>query len=132
MRKITIKTRARQELVDITPQVDKVIRDEGVSEGICFVFVPHTTAGVVINENADPSVKEDILMMLSKLVPQSPHYKHAEGNSPAHIKSSLVGGSLQIPISNGRLTLGTWQGLMFCEFDGPRNREAWISVSKLE
>ena len=131
MRKILIKTRARQELIDITPQVERVVREEGVQEGLCSIFVPHTTAGILINENADPSVKEDILMMLGKLVPQSSHYRHSEGNSPAHIKASLVGHSVQVPVVGGRLQLGTWQGIMFCEFDGPRNREAWISLLKM-
>ena len=130
MRRISIKTQAKQELIDITPQVERIIREEGLKEGLCSVFVPHTTAGIIINENADPSVKEDILMMLAKLVPQSSHYKHSEGNSPAHIKSSLVGNSVQVPVSAGRLSLGTWQGIIFCEFDGPRNREAWISLIK--
>lgn len=128
MKRISIKTQAKQELIDITPQVERVVREAGVEEGLCAVFVPHTTAGVLINENADPSVREDILMLLSKLVPQSSHYKHSEGNSPAHIKSSLVGSSVQVPVSAGRLSLGTWQGIIFCEFDGPRTREAWISL----
>jgi secondary thiamine-phosphate synthase enzyme len=128
MRRISIKTQAKQEMVDITSQVERVVREAGLQEGLCSVFVPHTTAGVAINENADPSVKEDILMMLAKLIPQSPHYKHSEGNSPAHIKSSLLGEAVQIPISQGKLMLGTWQGILFCEFDGPRNREAWISL----
>jgi len=128
VKRISIKTQAKQELIDITPQVERVVREAGVEEGLCAVFVPHTTAGVLINENADPSVREDILMLLSKLVPQSSHYKHSEGNSPAHIKSSLVGSSVQVPVSAGRLSLGTWQGIIFCEFDGPRTREAWISL----
>ncbi len=128
MKRITIRTQAKQEMIDITPQVERVIREAGLEDGICSVFVPHTTAGVAINENADPSVKEDILMLLAKLIPQSSQYKHSEGNSPAHIKSSLVGEAVQVPISEGRLMLGTWQGILFCEFDGPRHREAWISL----
>jgi secondary thiamine-phosphate synthase enzyme len=128
VKRISIKTQAKQELIDITSQVERAVREEGLEEGLCSVFVPHTTAGVLINENADPSVREDILMMLGRLIPQSSHYKHSEGNSPAHIKSSLVGSSVQVPVSGGRLMLGTWQGIIFCEFDGPRTREAWISL----
>ncbi|MFQ6033466.1 MAG: secondary thiamine-phosphate synthase enzyme YjbQ [Candidatus Bipolaricaulia bacterium] len=128
MRQLSIRSQAKQELIDITSQVERVVREAGLEEGLCSVFVPHTTAGVLINENADPSVREDILMMLAKLIPQSTHYKHSEGNSPAHIKSSLVGSSVQVPVSEGRLKLGTWQGIIFCEFDGPRNRNAWISL----
>ena len=128
MKRISIKTQQKQELIEITSQVERVVREAGVEEGLCVVFVPHTTAGIIINENADPSVREDVLMMLAKLIPQSSHYKHSEGNSPTHIKSSLVGSSVQVPISGGRLALGTWQGIMFCEFDGPRAREAWISL----
>jgi len=131
LRRISIKTQAKQEMVDLTSQVERVVREEGLEEGLCSVFVPHTTAGILINENADPSVREDILMVLAKLIPQSSHYKHSEGNSPAHIKSSLVGSSVQVPVSGGRLQLGTWQGIIFCEFDGPRTREAWISLLKL-
>ena len=132
MKRATIKTQARQELLDITLQVERIVREAGVQEGVCTIFVPHTTAGITINENADPSVKEDILMMLERLVPQGVHYGHAEGNSPAHIKASLVGHSVQVPVAGGRLQLGTWQGILFCEFDGPRTREAWITVVKLK
>jgi len=128
MRRITIRTQAKEELRDITAQVERVVREEGLEEGICLVYVPHTTAGVLINENADPAVSEDIAMILDRLAPARGPYRHAEGNSPAHVKASLVGSSVQIPVSGGRLQLGTWQGIMFCEFDGPRNREAWISL----
>jgi len=128
MKRISIKTQTKQELIDITSQVERVVRQAGLEEGLCSIFVPHTTAGIIINENADPAVREDILMILAKLIPQSPHYRHSEGNSPAHIKSSLVGSSVQVPVSGGRLLLGTWQGIIFCEFDGPRTREAWISL----
>ncbi|MFQ6117690.1 MAG: secondary thiamine-phosphate synthase enzyme YjbQ [Candidatus Bipolaricaulia bacterium] len=130
MKRISIKTQAKQEMIDITSQVERAVREAGIAEGLCSIFVPHTTAGIIINENADPSVKEDILMLLAKLIPQSSHYKHSEGNSPAHIKSSLVGSSVQVPVSGGRLMLGTWQGIIFCEFDGPRTREAWITLIK--
>lgn len=128
MKRISIKTQTKQELIDITSQVERVVRQAGLEEGLCSIFVPHTTAGIIINENADPAVREDILMILAKLIPQSLHYRHSEGNSPAHIKSSLVGSSVQVPVSGGRLLLGTWQGIIFCEFDGPRTREAWISL----
>jgi secondary thiamine-phosphate synthase enzyme len=128
VKRISIKTQAKQELIDITSQVERVVREANLAEGICSIFVPHTTAGILINENADPAVREDILMMLAKLIPQSSHYRHSEGNSPAHIKSSLVGSSVQVPVSGGRLLLGTWQGIIFGEFDGPRTREAWISL----
>jgi secondary thiamine-phosphate synthase enzyme len=128
LRRATIRTQAKQELIDITPQVERAVREAGVQEGICTVFVPHTTAGITINENADPSVKEDLAALLERLVPPGLHYRHAEGNSPAHIKASLVGSSVQVLVSGGRLQLGTWQGIIFCEFDGPRSREVWISV----
>lgn len=128
MRRAAIKTHAKQELIDITPQVERAVREAGVQEGLCSVFVPHTTAGITINENADPSVKEDIAALLERLVPPGLHYRHAEGNSPAHIKASLVGNSVQVPIAEGHLQLGTWQGIIFCEFDGPRSREIWVCI----
>jgi len=101
----------------------------GVKDGICYVYVPHTTAAVTINESADPSVKEDILMTLRKIVPDSLPYRHSEGNSPAHVKASLIGSSVKIIIEEGQLSLGTWQGIFFCEFDGPRNRRVFIKAS---
>jgi secondary thiamine-phosphate synthase enzyme len=100
----------------------------GITDGLCVVFVPHTTAAVTINENADPDVKADILMALRQAVPDSLPYGHAEGNSPAHVKAGLVGSSVTVIVSGGRLQLGTWQGICFCEFDGPRTRQAWVHV----
>ena len=129
MRKIEVKTRTKEELIDITSRVNEEIVHSGIKNGICHVFIPHTTAGVTINENADPSVKEDILMTMKKLVPDNLPYRHSEGNSPAHVKSSLVGSSVNVIIEEGALQLGTWQGIFFCEFDGPRSRRAYIKVS---
>lgn len=126
---VSVSTSERTELVDISGQVRKVVKDSGVAEGICLVYVPHTTAAVTINENADPSVKGDILMILNKVIPFSDDYRHAEGNSPAHIKATLVGSSEQLIVKNGDLVLGTWQGVFFCEFDGPRSRRVMVQVS---
>ena len=126
MKIITIQTHKKEDLIDITDQIKAAISPEEVETGICLVYVPHTTAGVTINENADPSVKADILMAVRKIVPDSLPYTHAEGNSPAHVKSTLVGSSLSIIIENGNLALGTWQGIIFCEFDGPRTRKLFI------
>ena len=125
---IEVRTSARTELVDITDRVSRAVRESGVSEGICMVYVPHTTAAVSINENADPSVKEDILMEINKIIPFEDRYSHMEGNSAAHIKSSLFGFSEMIPVSGGSLQLGTWQGIIFCEFDGPRRRKVYVQV----
>lgn len=131
MKRLVIKTRATQEFVDITPQVERAIRESGITSGSCELFVPHTTAAITINENADPAVKEDILMMLERLVPQRSSYKHAEGNAHAHIKASLLGHSVHVFIEEGKLKLGTWQGIFLCEFDGPREREVWLSFKKV-
>ena len=113
--------------IDITGQVRKIVAAGNVQNGLCQIFVPHTTAGVTINENADPDVVTDMLAALGKIVPDL-HYRHSEGNSPAHVKSSLVGCSITVPISEGRLCLGTWQGIYFCEFDGPRTRKVWVQL----
>ena len=113
--------------IDITGQVRKIVAAGNVQNGLCQIFVPHTTAGVTINENADPDVVTDMLAALGKMVPDLP-YRHSEGNSPAHVKSSLVGCSIMVPISEGRLCLGTWQGIYFCEFDGPRTRKVWVQL----
>ncbi len=129
MRIIEVKTQAREELVDITARVRKELVSSGVKDGTCYVYVPHTTAAVTINESADPSVKEDILMTLRKIVPDSLAYRHSEGNSPAHVKASLIGSSIKVIIEDGQLSLGTWQGIFFCEFDGPRNRRVFIKAS---
>jgi len=118
-------------LIDITDKVQEVVSKAKVSEGVCVVFCPHTTAGLTINENADPSVKQDIINTLNKLVPENAGYSHSEGNADSHIKSSLLGSSLNIIIEGGQLQLGTWQGIYFCESDGPRSREVWIAPSSL-
>ena len=124
-----IKTPDRDALLDITDKVQKAVSDFGVKEGIVYIFVPHTTAGVTINENADPSVIHDTLAALDRAVPwSSPDYRHGEGNSAAHVKSSLVGCSACLPVMDGKLTLGTWQGVFFCEFDGPRHRRFSVSI----
>jgi secondary thiamine-phosphate synthase enzyme len=129
MKEIRVSTRGRTELVDITGEVQKAVSDIGVRDGTCHVYVPHTTAGVTINENADPSVREDILMELNKVVPFQDNYKHLEGNAAAHIKATIVGASEMILVEGGRLLLGTWQGIFFCEFDGPRSRRVLVKVS---
>ena len=123
-----VRTRNRTEFLDITAQVGKIIQESKVQSGLAVVFVPHTTAAVTINENADPSVQHDILTDLNRLIPFTGPYQHTEGNSAAHIKSSLVGPSETLLIENGRLALGTWQGVYFCEFDGPRTRKVWVKI----
>jgi secondary thiamine-phosphate synthase enzyme len=128
MEKITVKTRKHCEFIDVTPVVQEVVQKSGVTSGLCQVFVPHTTAGITINENADPDVVKDVIMELNKIVPQSDHYLHAEGNSAAHIKSSMMGCSQAVLIEEGCLALGTWQSLFFCEFDGPRTRSLWVKI----
>mgnify|MGYP001071935761 CR=1 FL=1 len=128
MNSIEIQTRAREEMVDLTAEISRLVAASGVKSGLCVVGVPHTTAAVTVNENADPDVKADILMALRRAVPDTLPYEHAEGNSPAHVKSSLVGPSVVLPVEGGRLQLGTWQGIIFCEFDGPRTRRAWVQV----
>ena len=130
METIEVSTRSRTEMIDITHQVAECVRKAGVGEGVCTVWVPHTTAAVTVNEGADPSVKRDVLEALNRLVPFEADYRHAEGNSAAHIKSSLVGVSLSIPIANGSLLMGTWQSVFFCEFDGPRRRRVHVTVSE--
>jgi secondary thiamine-phosphate synthase enzyme len=127
-REIEIKTKARNELVDITQHVTKIVKEAGIAEGICVVVVPHTTAGVIVNENADPSVKGDIIAKLGALVPAGDRYQHREGNADAHIKAALVGTSESLLVQGGTLALGTWQGVFFCEFDGPRTRQVWVRV----
>lgn len=127
---IPIKTSSKNEIIDITANAEAFIEKSKVKEGICNIFCPHTTAGLIINENADPSVKDDILMKLNKIVSEDSDYTHTEGNSSAHVKSSLVGVSLNVPVHNGKLLLGTWQGLFFAEFDGPRNRKVVVSIIK--
>jgi secondary thiamine-phosphate synthase enzyme len=128
MQTFHVKTSSRTEMIDITHSVQEAVKKSNVEDGICMIFVPHTTAAVTINENADPSVPQDILMELNKIVPFEDHYRHTEGNSPAHVKASLVGPSLSVLIESGKMILGTWQGIFFCEFDGPRNRKIYIKV----
>lgn len=128
MEEISVKTGSRIEMLDITSQVRSALSKSGTQEGVCTVYCPHTTAAITINENADPDVTADILMKLNMMIPLHENYRHLEGNSDAHIKSSLVGNSAQIIISNGTLQLGTWQGIYFCEFDGPRRRSVWVSI----
>jgi len=125
-----VRTSSQTEFIDITRSVQEVLKKTGVEDGICIIFIPHTTAAVTINENADPSVVQDIVMELNKIVPFKDQYRHTEGNSPAHIKSSLVGCSQIVFIESGKLVLGTWQGIFFCEFDGPRNRKVHVKVMK--
>ena len=124
----TVKSKTQTELIDITPKIQDIIVSADIGEGICIIYVPHTTAAITINESADPSVKNDILMILNEVIPWKAAYRHLEGNSPAHIKSTLVGPSELIAIENGRLVLGTWQGIFFCEFDGPRTKKVHVRL----
>lgn len=128
MHEITVSTTKRNELVDITAKVRDAVSKSGVKEGLCVVYVPHTTAAITVNENADPDVKRDIIAALSRIVPEDAAYSHAEGNSDAHIKSSLVGCSALVPVQGGKPALGTWQCVLLCEFDGPRERKAVVHV----
>ena len=126
---LDVSTRARTELVDITAQVAQAVRQSGISEGVCHVFVPHTTAGVTLNENWDPTVRQDILLTLDDhLVPPDPRHRHGEGNSPAHIKATLCGASTTVFVTDGQLQPGRWQGIYLVEFDGPRQRRVWVKV----
>jgi secondary thiamine-phosphate synthase enzyme len=118
-----VSTGSRMEFVDITSQVQKEVAQSGVRDGICYIYNPHTTAGLTINEGADPAVQDDIVAVLKKVIPHDYPYKHMEGNSPAHIMASLMGSSVTVFVENGRLVLGTWQKIFFCEFDGPRSRK---------
>lgn len=124
--RINVRTSSRFEMVDITEKINAILREQNADEGICTVFVMHTTAGVTINENADPAVPSDIGMGLERIAPRDAGYRHVEGNSDSHIKSSLVGPSMTVPVQGGRLVLGTWQSVFFCEFDGPRSRTALV------
>jgi len=128
LKEIAIQTNTQTQILEITAQVQKVVSESGITEGLCCVFVPHTTAGVTINENADPSVKQDIVMELNKVIPFDDNYSHSEGNSAAHIKASIIGSSVNIPLKNNNLLLGTWQGICFCEFDGPRTRKFYVKI----
>ena len=128
MQTYTVQSRQREELIDITHLAQKAVDESGLKSGLVFCFVPHTTAGITINENADPDVQRDILYKLQKEIPQSDSYHHAEGNSDAHLKASLMGFSQQVLVEDKQLVLGTWQGIYFCEFDGPRSRRVIIKV----
>ncbi len=128
MKYISVKTRVREELIDITDLVIREIKSSGVKNGICVLASQHTTAGLTINENADPSVKKDILKQLAKIAPEGAGYSHSEGNSDSHIKASLVGPSLHLIVDDSNPVLGTWQGIYFCEFDGPRSRKIAVEI----
>jgi len=127
-----VSSSKKAEFIDITQQVREIVKKTEVQSGLCIVYVPHTTAGVTVNENADPHVAQDILMGLDKVVPSHDRYLHSEGNSPAHIKASLIGCSETVLVESGELVLGTWQGIYFCEFDGPRSRTVYVRVSSHE
>jgi len=133
MNTFSVRTGYREEMIDITGQIQAAVKESQVRSGICFVFVPHTTAAVTINENADPAVPKDILMGLGKLIPfGDPQYRHGEGNSDAHLKTSLVGSSEMVLVEDGCLVLGTWQSIFFCEFDGPRTRKVLVKILPAE
>ena len=126
--KFTVRTTMRNQFVDITDKVREAVRKSGVKSGIAVVYVPHTTAGITINEGADPAVRVDIINWLNEYVPEDRHYRHLEGNSDSHIKASLVGSSVNLIIENGDIVLGTWQSIFFCEFDGPRTRTVLLKI----
>ncbi|MDQ7053024.1 MAG: secondary thiamine-phosphate synthase enzyme YjbQ [candidate division KSB1 bacterium] len=128
MKILELQTSRKEELVNITRRVQEAVTELGGLDGVCTIYVPHTTAGVTINEGADPDVVRDILMALERIVSNDWPYRHKEGNSPAHIKASMMGSSVQVLVQNGRLQLGTWQAIFFCEFDGPRRRRFWLDV----
>ena len=131
LKTISVKTSAQTEMVDVTSQVQSELSKSGIEEGRLTLYVPHTTAAITINEGADPAVKSDILMVLNQMVPWKANYKHMEGNSPAHVKTSLVGAAETVLVSGARLVLGTWQRIFFCEFDGPRNRKLHLQIAAL-
>ena len=126
--RLSVRTRSKVEFQNITRAVQEVVDSSRIENGVCYVFVPHTTAAVTLNEQADPSVVEDIAEQLESIVPQQGNYHHSEGNSPAHIKASLFGSSEMVLVDDGRLVLGTWQGIFFCEFDGPRSRSVLVKI----
>jgi len=127
---INVKSRSRQEFLDVTAEVNSELAEMGIKDGLVCVFVPHTSAAITINEGADPNVRHDIITTLSRLIPKDAGYHHMEGNSDAHLKSSIIGATICIPVEEGRLVLGTWQALYFCEFDGPRHRRVGIKALK--
>lgn len=126
MKSITINSRSKTEMLDMTGQIQQVISKSGFEDGLAYIYVPHTTGAVTVNEGADPAVKRDIIEVLNEIIPWNFDYRHMEGNSPAHIKTSLMGPGVHVIVENGRLCLGTWQKIFFCEFDGPRKRKVWI------
>lgn len=128
MQTIPVKTGRRKEMVDVTERVRQAVAESGIKDGLVAVYVPHTSAAITINENADPSVPHDLMTLLEKMVPAHGDYHHREGNADAHIQSTLVGSSVTLILENGELSLGTWQGIFFCEFDGPRSRKLLIKV----
>lgn len=130
IRQLRVPTKSRTELIDITQGVQRLVTESGVRSGVCYIYVPHTTSGITINENTDPNVGRDILKELNKVVPFDDNYSHSEGNSAAHIKSTLVGMSKSVLVEEGRLALGTWQAIFYCEFDGPRDRRVFVKVMK--
>jgi secondary thiamine-phosphate synthase enzyme len=131
MQSFEIRTDKRDQMLDVTTRVQAIVADAGVQTGLVTVYIPHTTAGVTINENADPDVVHDTLRQLDEMVPwRQPFYRHAEGNSASHVKASMMGASVTVLIEDGKLQLGTWQGVWFCEFDGPRTRKVWVKVTE--
>jgi secondary thiamine-phosphate synthase enzyme len=132
MQSVSVRTQKHTQFLDITQQIQSWISETGAHNGVVTVFVPHTTAGITINENADPSVTADIADALDRAVPWQAHYKHSEGNAAAHVKASMMGSSVQVIVEDGRLLLGTWQAVYFCEFDGPRSRSVWISITEMK
>jgi len=125
---LNVKSKSKTEFIDITEEIKSLVRESGLKQGICHIYVPHTTAGVTVNEGADPSVKRDIITALNRLVPFEGDYQHMEGNSAAHIKSTLVGTAQIVLVEEGKLLLGTWQSIYFCEFDGPRHRRVLVKI----
>ena len=127
MKRFSIKTKSRTDFINITSEVSGAVSDMGLNDGVATVFVPHTTAGITINENADPDVLADMEHALERVVPWNANYRHGEGNAAAHVKASMMGSAVRVIVENGRLKLGTWQSVFFCEFDGPRSRNVWVS-----
>jgi secondary thiamine-phosphate synthase enzyme len=130
IRQLRVQTKSRTELVDITQGIQRLVTESGIRSGVCYVYVPHTTSGITVNENTDPNVGRDILKELNKVIPFDDQYSHNEGNSAAHIKSTIVGVSKAVMVEEGRLALGTWQAIFYCEFDGPRDRRVFVKVMK--
>lgn len=128
LKTLNIKSKSKVEFIDITEEVNKIIKESNIKSGLCYLYVPHTTAGITVNEGADPSVKRDIIITLNRIIPFEGDYQHMEGNSAAHIKSTIVGVSLNLIVEDGKLFLGTWQSVYFCEFDGPRHRRVLIKL----